>query len=99
MRGEVHARSYRTLKADGHMACLIAAPFENRGAEFGVQVSVPRIHDRREALEAVAGLAAQGVLRPQICARLPLAEAAEAHRRMEANAVTRGRIVLQIPPL
>ena len=97
--GDVHARSYPVLKQGGQMVCLIAAPFEDRGEEFGVRVTTPRIHDRRHALEAVANLAAQGVLRPQICDRLPLADATEAHRRMEAGLVTRGRIVLQIPPL
>jgi NADPH:quinone reductase-like Zn-dependent oxidoreductase len=96
--GEVHARSYAVLKRGGHMVCLIAAPFQDRGEEFSVRVTTPRIHDRRQALDAVANLAAQGALVPQICDRLPLTEAAEAHRRMEANQVTRGRIVLQIPP-
>jgi len=80
------------------MVCLIAAPFENRAAEFGVRVTTPRIHDGRHVLDAVVDLAARGVLVPQIAARMALAEAAEAHRRLEANAVTRGRIVLRIPP-
>ena len=97
--GDVHARSYAVLKKGGHMVCLIAAPFVDRAEEFGVRVTVARIHDRRPALEAVAALAAQGVLRPQISARMALADAAEAHRAMEANLVTRGRIVLQVPPL
>jgi NADPH:quinone reductase-like Zn-dependent oxidoreductase len=97
--GDAHARSYAVLGKRGHMVCLIAEPFVNRAEEFGVRVTTPRIHDRRHALDAVAALAAQGVLRPQICDRIALADAAEAHRRMEANRVTRGRIVLQIPPL
>jgi NADPH:quinone reductase-like Zn-dependent oxidoreductase len=79
------------------MVCLIAAPFEDRAAEFGVRVTTPRIHDRRQVLDAVVDLAARGVLRPQISTRMGLAQAAEAHRRLEANAVTRGRIVLEIP--
>jgi NADPH:quinone reductase-like Zn-dependent oxidoreductase len=97
--GDVHARSYPVLRKNGHMVCLIAAPFVNRAEEFGVRVTTPPIHDRRHTLDAVAALAVQGVLRPQICDRIALADAAEAHRRMEANLVTRGRIVLQIPPL
>jgi NADPH:quinone reductase-like Zn-dependent oxidoreductase len=97
--GDVHTRSYAVLKKSGHMVCLVAAPFVDRADEFGVRVTTPRIHDRRHALDAVAGLAARGVLRPQICEQVALADAAEAHRRMEANLVTRGRIVLQIPPL
>ncbi|MBV8835518.1 MAG: NADP-dependent oxidoreductase [Alphaproteobacteria bacterium] len=97
--GDVHARSYAVLKQGGHMVCLIAAPFVNQAEAFGARVTTARIHDRRPALEAVAALAAQGVLRPQISARMALADAAEAHRAMEANLVTRGRIVLQVPPL
>lgn len=75
-----------------------AAPFENRAAEFRVRVTTPRVYDKRHVLDAVVDLVARGVLRPQICARTRLGEAAEAHRRLEANAVTRGRIVLPIPP-
>jgi NADPH:quinone reductase-like Zn-dependent oxidoreductase len=80
------------------MVCLIAAPFENRAAEFGVRVTTPRINDHRQALDCVAGLAARGALRPQICARMELAQAAEAQRWLEQGLVTRGRIILQIPP-
>jgi NADPH:quinone reductase-like Zn-dependent oxidoreductase len=94
--GDVHRRSYPVLKPNGHMVCLIAAPFENRAAEFDVRVTTPRIHDRRYVLDAVVDLAARGVLRAQICGRMGLSQAAEAHRRLEANTVTRGRIVLQI---
>jgi NADPH2:quinone reductase len=95
--GEVHERSYAVLKRGGHMVCLIAAPFTNQAAKFGVRVTTPHIHDSRNVMDAVVGLTARGVLRPQICARLTLAHAAEAHRRLEANAVTRGRIILQVP--
>lgn len=97
--GDVHRRSYKVLKRNGHMVCLIAAPFENRGAQFGVRVSTPTIHDRREILDAVVDLAAQGALTPQICARMELKQAAEAHRLLEQGSVSRGRIVLRIPPL
>lgn len=97
--GDVHRRSYSVLKRNGHMVCLIAAPFENRAAEFGVRVTTPHIHDRRQTLDAVVDLAARGALRPQIRARMKLAQAAEAHRLLEQGSVTRGRIVLQIPPV
>ena len=96
--GDVHRRSYPVLKPNGHIVCLIAVPFENRAAEFGVRVTTPPINDHRKALDCVAGLAARGVLRPQICARLELAQAAEAQCRLEQGLVTRGRIILQIPP-
>jgi NADPH:quinone reductase-like Zn-dependent oxidoreductase len=96
--GDVHRRSYQVLKRNGHMVCLIAEPFENRAAEFGVRVTTPRITDHRQALDSVADLAARGALRPQICARMELAQAAEAQRRLERGLVTRGRIILRIPP-
>ena len=95
--GDVHRRSYPVLKRGGHMVCLIAAPIEDRSGEYGVRLSVPRIHDKRHVLDAVADLARRGVIRPQIAGVLPLAQAAEAHRRMESNSVSRGRLVLDIP--
>lgn len=54
------------------------------------------ISDAPEALHAVAQLAAQGVLIPNVLATLPLAAAADAHRQFEAGQVTRGRIVLNM---
>lgn len=96
--GDVHRRSYAVLRKKGHMVCLIAAPFENRAAEYAVRVTTPHIHDRRRTLDLVVDLAARGVLKPQIFARMALARAAEAHRLLEQGLVTRGRIVLQIPP-
>jgi NADPH:quinone reductase-like Zn-dependent oxidoreductase len=96
--GDVHRRSYEVLKPGGHMVCLRATPFEDRSAEYGVQVTTPHVHDKRYALDAVTDLVKQGAFRPQISACMDIADAADAHRCMEANAVTRGRIVLDIPP-
>jgi NADPH:quinone reductase-like Zn-dependent oxidoreductase len=96
--GDVHRRSYSVLRRGGHIICLHAAPIHDQSQEFGVWLSFAPIHDRRYALEAVAELARRGVLRPQIRDQLPLAQAVEAHRRLEGHEVTRGRLVLQIPP-
>lgn len=96
--GEVHRRSYPVLKPGGHMVCLRAEPIEDRSARYGVTVSVPMVHDSREALDATVGLAEAGVFRPRIAARMPLDRAAEAHRMLEGGQVSRGRIVLDIPP-
>ena len=49
-------------------------------------------HDR-ELLAKLVGLVASGELRTRVAATMPLAEAAEAHRRVEAGGV-RGKIVL-----
>ena len=46
--------------------------------------------------EALAGALASGALRPVVGTELPLAEAAEAHRRVMAPGA-RGKIVLLMP--
>ena len=94
--GVVHDRSYAVLRRGGQIVYLIAAPFRDRSKEFGVRLSRADIRDRGPALETVAQLVATKVLRPQVSGVLPLAAAADAHRRMEAGQVTRGRLVLHI---
>lgn len=93
--GEAHDRSYQALKPGGRIAWLIAAPFEDRSAEFGVSLRQAHIHDSPETLRKVVDLAEKGALRPQISRMLPLAHAAEAHRLLEAGRNSRGRIVLE----
>ena len=94
--GETHARSYAVLKKGGHLVYLVAEPIVERGDEFGVRVTRAMISDRPEAVGSILDLVARGAMRPQVAARLPLEEAAEAHRRMEAGAVTRGRLELEM---
>ena len=96
--GDTHRKSYALLKPGGHMVCLRAAPIKDLSAQYGVTMHVPVVHDRLYAIEATVKLAEEGVFRPQIARLLPLAEAAEAQRTLEAGEVTRGRVVLEIPP-
>jgi NADPH:quinone reductase-like Zn-dependent oxidoreductase len=49
----------------------------------------------REDLTALFGLLAQGHVEPAIALRLPLAEAARAHRLLDEESV-QGKIVLQV---
>lgn len=94
--GEVHERSYRVLAPGGHLVWLTAAPIVDRGKEFGVRVSRAPVTDDPAVVAAIWRLAAQGIIRPQVAGRLPLVRAREAHRRLEAGEVTRGRLVLEI---
>lgn len=94
--GEIHARSYQVLKPGGHLVWLVAAPIVDRGAEFGMRVTRAMIKDDPRAVTAMLDLAARGVLRPQLARTLPLARAEEAHRLMEAQAISRGRLVLDL---
>ncbi|OTP67884.1 NADP-dependent oxidoreductase [Caballeronia sordidicola] len=92
--GDTHARSYPVLKPGGQLIYLTALPFRNDADHYGVTVTRATISDTPEALEAVAQLAADGVLIPGVIDTLPLAFAAGAHRRYEAGGLSRGRIVL-----
>jgi hypothetical protein len=92
--GRTHERSYPLLRKGGTLVWLIAQPFKDRSAEFGVRTLQARIVDSPRANAAVVALAAKGVIKAQVSSRMPLREAAEAHRRVEGGRASRGRIVL-----
>ncbi len=94
--GDVHRRSYPVLKKGGMLVHLIADPIEDLSAQYGVTLTIAKIHDRIETLEKVLALAEKGVLKPQVGKVFPLAAAADAHRLVESGEHTRGRIVLQV---
>ncbi len=94
--GAVHAASYPLLRRGGRLVYLNAEPIIDLGAEFGVDVINARIDDRGQILANVCSLLETGVLRPRVGLVLPLDQAAEAHRRVEAGSVKRGRAVLSI---
>ncbi len=41
--GDVHRRSYKVLRKGGTLACLSAAPFQDRGADYGVTVKMAQV--------------------------------------------------------
>lgn len=96
--GGVHDRSYPVLRRGGMLIYLNALPIVDRGMDYGVTVKLGSIGGNAapDTIGKVLGLAAAGVFVPQVAAALPLAEAVDAHRRMEAGTVTRGRLVLTI---
>jgi NADPH:quinone reductase len=78
------------VRAGGAFAAFIGAgPDTLRG----VRVLPVRIHADGAALTELSRLAAAGKLTPRVAGIYPLADAAEAHRRLEAGGV-RGRLVL-----
>ena len=94
--GEVHDGSYEVIRPGGVLTWLIAEPFAARSAGTGVVERQAVIDDDPAALEAVVEMIAAGVLKPQVSRAMPLAAAARAHRLIEAGAVSRGRIVLEV---
>jgi len=96
--GEVHNRCYGVLRPGGQLVWLIADAFEDQSEGLDIEVRQAMILDNRDTLLALVNLASAGHIKPLISRVLPLAEAAEAHRFMEAGENSRGRVILDIRP-
>jgi NADPH:quinone reductase-like Zn-dependent oxidoreductase len=94
--GEVHRRSYATLRAGGTLVYLNADPIEDRGTETGIHVVMAQILPSRTALSAIVERVADGTLRSPLEVELPFGAFAEAHRLSDTGHA-RGKIVLTIP--
>ncbi len=95
MGADVHEKSYRVLKRGGLMVCLSAEPFTDRGAEYGVTVTQAPILPRRDILEALLTMVADGSMRIPIQQTLPISDFRRAHELSQGGRV-RGKIVLQL---
>jgi NADPH:quinone reductase-like Zn-dependent oxidoreductase len=93
--GNLHERSYPVVRPGGTIVWLIASPFRDLSKQYGVRTVQAHIVDKPEVNAAVIALAGQGALRAQVSLVLPLAQAAEAHRLIEAGQNSRGRIILE----
>ena len=95
MGGDVHRRSYSVLRKGGMLACLSAAPYQDRGAEYGVTVKMAQVAPDPVVLAELVALAAAGRVKPQVERVLPFSEFAEAHRLSQVGHA-RGKTVLKI---
>jgi NADPH:quinone reductase-like Zn-dependent oxidoreductase len=93
--GDVHRRSYRVVKRGGTIVCLVAAPFEDLGAEYGVKVMVPQVLSDPIALTQIVALVADGKLKPCVEHVLPLSDFAKAQQLSETGRA-RGKTVLTV---
>jgi NADPH:quinone reductase-like Zn-dependent oxidoreductase len=91
--GDVHRRSYRVLKRGGTIVCLLAAPFEDLGAQYDVKVMVPQVLSDPAALTEIIALVAAGELGPCVEHVLPLSDFAKA-QEMSQTGHARGKTVL-----
>jgi len=95
MGGDVHARSYKVLKRGGVMACLAAAPYQDQGAAYGVEVRMARVMPDPVALAALVDLAADGLLKASIEQVLPLTESVEGQVRSQSGHA-RGKTLIRL---
>jgi NADPH:quinone reductase-like Zn-dependent oxidoreductase len=93
--GDVHRRSYRVVKRGGTIVCLVAVPFEDLGAQYGVKVMVPQVLSDPIALTQIVALVADGKLKPCVEHVLPLSDFAKAQQLSETGHA-RGKTVLTV---
>jgi NADPH:quinone reductase-like Zn-dependent oxidoreductase len=93
--GDVHRRSYPTLKPGGIIVALAAAPFEDESANWGVKLATPQVLSDSAALAEIVELVATGALKPCVECVLPLADFAKAHLASETGHA-RGKMVLAL---
>ncbi len=93
--GDTHHRSYQVLKPGGTLVFLIAKPFEDRAAEFDVNLVRAVVEDVDDAFAAMADLVNRDVVVPQVEHVLPLADVREAHK-ISQTGHARGKIVLRL---
>ncbi len=93
--GDVHRRSYQVLKRGGAIVCLVAAPFEDLGAQYDVKVIVPQVLSDPAALSQVIKLVTAGTLKPCVERVLPLSDFAKA-QQMSETGHARGKTVLSL---
>ncbi len=91
------ARSLRTLRRGGVLIGLLPFPREvaAEAARLGIRAEVILVEADHGGMAAIAGLAAEGKLRPVIAGTFDLADAAKAHEIGDAGHVA-GKLVLKI---
>lgn len=93
--GAVRERSWSVLRPDGLLAAIAMPPPDaQRARELGVRAAMVAVQPDGARLAQIAALIDAGELEVVIDSVLPLADAAQAHRRIEERHA-RGKIVLR----
>ncbi|ONI86739.1 hypothetical protein ALI22I_24310 [Saccharothrix sp. ALI-22-I] len=95
--GDLAARSVPTVKDGGIVVTILGNGYDQlvEAAGTRVRTAVLLVEPDRQGLLALAELAENGALRPELDSVLPLAEAAKAHELIDSGH-TRGKIVLTL---
>ncbi len=93
--GDTLASSVGALAEFGRMATIVGTAGGGLGAAYRKNATIHTVMMQRDGgmLDRIASLVDRGLLRPLVADVLPLADAAEAHRRIEAGGV-HGKLVL-----
>jgi NADPH:quinone reductase-like Zn-dependent oxidoreductase len=99
--GQVNLDSYRVMRRGGTILVVLRedpVEMQNRqrlGTEYGVRTSVIAFEALPDVLDFIRPLLENGALKPVVRKVLPLSEAREAHRLMDAGHA-RGKMVLAV---
>jgi NADPH:quinone reductase-like Zn-dependent oxidoreductase len=94
--GDIGIRSVPTVKPDGIIVTILWPTLPDLAAAAGdVRTAAVLVEPDRHGMLALADLVERGLLRAEVEATLPLADAARAHERIE-NGRTTGKIVLTL---
>ncbi|MBU3729864.1 MAG: zinc-binding dehydrogenase, partial [Phycisphaerales bacterium] len=93
--GDTTNRSAAVLKRGGVLVTIAGDPDPAKFAERGARATDMLVEPNAGQLTQIAKLIEAGSLKTHVGLKLPLKDAAEAHRRSEAG-ISRGKIVLVV---
>jgi len=94
--GQVHEDSYKVLKRGGRLVYLLARPFNDLSADYGVEDVQVNVYGNTANLVKVIDFARKGIIKPHIGHSLGLDEFKKAFELGESGKAG-GKIVLSIP--
>jgi len=93
--GDTQIRSMTVLKEGGTLVSIVGLTPEGRNPTRDIRVTSTLVQPNSEQLGMIGELIQEGIIRPIVSYRFPLAGAAEAHEQSQTRR-TRGKIVLEI---
>ncbi|MCC6427898.1 MAG: NADP-dependent oxidoreductase [Phycisphaerales bacterium] len=95
--GETQARSIGVIKKDGFLVSIVGQPNPAKLKEAGIRGTGFLVQPNADQLKEIAALIDGGKVKPHVTKVFPLAEAAQAHAKIEEGH-TQGKIVLEVIP-
>ena len=93
--GETQERSWQILKRGGVLVSSVGITSAHRAGELGVRAEALLVRSDASQLAQIAGLIDAGIVRPRVQTVMPLSDAAQAHKLLQAGKV-HGKLVLKV---